>query len=637
MTVVIGTAGHIDHGKTTLLRALTGIDADRLPEEQARGMTIDVGYAHLRLDDGSQLDFVDVPGHDRLVGNMLVGAGEIDAALLIVAADDGPRAQTLEHLELLDAIGVGDGLAVVTKIDAVAPDRVAEVVHMVHALLRATGLADVAVVPASSLTGVGIDAVRRALVEVRDRAAASTGAMDRNGPPRTPAVRLDVDRVFAVRGRGTVVTGTLRGAEIRTGALLNVVPGGPGTRVRVREIQVHNRTVDAAGPGRVAVNVAGDAVHDLRRGVVVTNDPAVVGTDRLLVALRPVAQVGGATAARSRSLPADRACVVVHAGTDHTPAVVGRAGREAVDLSGGEATAILRLERPLAMRPGDRLVIRRPSPGEPLAGGTVLDPEPVRGIGRRRATPDRLRALAATAPGSSAWVAARLDVHGVSREPTALATDVAAEIETVLVAGVGPDGARRSELIRLGEARLRRLVGSTAVPDDILGRLVAERLDASVDSGRLDRDGDRIRRPGAATTGPTPELLAAMDRLVDRLAVAAPPSLRETADEVGCPPDAVRELERTNRIVRLDDDLAWAFSTYRELAGRAVAMASRAPLTPAAYRDATGTSRKYVMAILEDLDRRAILSRTAAGHVPGPRAQRREALAAGTTGNVGTR
>ena len=141
VTVVIGTAGHIDHGKTTLLRALTGIDADRLPEERRRGMTIDVGYAHLAFDDGVELDFVDVPGHDRLVGNMLVGAGEIDAALLVVAADDGPRAQTLEHLALLDALGIGDGIVVVTKTDVVEPDRVAEVVDAVSGLLAGTSLA----------------------------------------------------------------------------------------------------------------------------------------------------------------------------------------------------------------------------------------------------------------------------------------------------------------------------------------------------------------------------------------------------------------------------------------------------------------------------------------------------------------
>ena len=168
MTVVIGTAGHIDHGKTTLLRALTGIDADRLPEERRRGMTIDVGYAHLRLPDGTELDFVDVPGHDRLVGNMLVGAGEIDAAMLVVAADDGPRAQTIEHLALLDALGIRHGVAVVTKADVAGPERTAEVVAAVARLLEGTTLAGSPVLAVSSVDGGGIEALRDDLVDLRD-------------------------------------------------------------------------------------------------------------------------------------------------------------------------------------------------------------------------------------------------------------------------------------------------------------------------------------------------------------------------------------------------------------------------------------------------------------------------------------
>src|SRR6185369_6932966 len=201
VTVVIGTAGHIDHGKTTLLRALTGIDADRLPEEQRRGMTIDVGYAHLTLPDGTELDFVDVPGHDRLVGNMLVGAGEIDAAMLVVAADDGPRAQTMEHLALLDALGIGHGLAVVTKADVAGPERTAEVVVAVERLLSGTTLAGSPVLAVSSVDREGVDALRTALVDLRDRVLASAPTVAPQGS------RLAIDRVFSVRGRGAVVTG----------------------------------------------------------------------------------------------------------------------------------------------------------------------------------------------------------------------------------------------------------------------------------------------------------------------------------------------------------------------------------------------------------------------------------------------
>src|SRR5262249_8125048 len=206
VTVAAGAAGHLDHRTATLLRALTGIDADRLPEEQRRGMTIDVGYAHMALDDGTEIDFVDVPGHDRLVGNMLVGAGEIDAAMLVVAADDGPRAQTLEHLELLDALGIDVGLAVVTKADAAGADRAAEVAEASEALLARTTLRGSPVVVASGASGEGLDLVRAALTGLRDIVLARDG---RAGGPR-----LAVDRSFSVRGRGTVVTGSLRGGPL---------------------------------------------------------------------------------------------------------------------------------------------------------------------------------------------------------------------------------------------------------------------------------------------------------------------------------------------------------------------------------------------------------------------------------------
>ena len=257
MTVVIGTAGHIDHGKTTLLRALTGIDADRLPEERRRGMTIDVGYAHLRLPDGTELDFVDVPGHDRLVGNMLVGAGEIDAAMLVVAADDGPRAQTIEHLALLDALEIQHGIAVVTKADVAGPARTAEVVARVELLLEGTTLAGSPVLVVSAVDGRGIDALRDALVDLRD-ATVGDAAVPRTAGALSagmPGARLAIDRVFAVKGRGVVVTGTLRGRGIGRDATMRLVPGE--RTVRVREIQVHGSTVDRAELGRTALNLAG--------------------------------------------------------------------------------------------------------------------------------------------------------------------------------------------------------------------------------------------------------------------------------------------------------------------------------------------------------------------------------------------
>ncbi len=630
MTVVIGTAGHIDHGKTALLRALTGIDPDRLPEERARGMTIDVGYAHVALDDGTEIDFVDVPGHDRLVGNMLVGAGEIDAALLVIAADDGPRAQTREHLELLDAIGIVAGLVVVTKSDVVMPERVADVVAEARALIAPTALKSVPVMSCSAVTGDGLDALRAAILELRDRVVGDMAPAAGDAPSR-----LAVDRVFSIRGRGTVVTGTLRGGPIERGAILRVVPGPDDRTARAREVQVHGRTVDGAGPGRVSLNVAGDGLDRLERGVVLTNDRAVVASDRVLVALRPVAPLAGRPgfAARPGGVPGERARVAVHLGTARVDAVVGRSGRDDVDLDHGERSAILRLDRPIAVAPGDRFVLRRPSPPETLAGGRILDPEPARGIVRRRATGERLLALAAAGPGSDAWKTARLELHGALADPVlSIAPDVAAALDNAVLGAVEErPGLRVAEAVRVGTTELRRRVGvlgATAVEGRATAsRIVGDRLDELVATGRLGRAADRLTPPGFVIAEPSSLMASAMDRLVTAISSVSPPPLSAAARSAGCPPEGIRLLEQAGRIVRLHDDLAWALPAYRDLADRALALATSGPLTPAAFRDATGTSRKYVMAILEDLDRRAILRRTPAGHVPGPRAPRAAAAA----------
>jgi selenocysteine-specific elongation factor len=606
VTVVVGTAGHIDHGKTTLLRALTGIDADRLPEERRRGMTIDVGYAHRRFADGAELDFVDVPGHDRLVGNMLVGAGEIDAAMLVVAADDGPRAQTIEHLELLDALGVGDGVAVVTKIDAVATERVAEVVEQTARLLARTRLAGVRVVAVSATGGDGVAELLIELALLRDRLVAGSVP---GGPPR-----LAIDRVFSVKGRGAVVTGTLRGdAGVGRGDTLRLLPGD--REVRVREVQVHGETVERATAGRTALALAGVDAAELHRGMVVTADSTVRATDRILVALRPAAGLSGAPA----SLPADRTPVRVHVGTEQVGATVGRSGRDAAELPGGEVSAILRLERLIALAPGDRFVLRRPSPTGTLAGGRVIDVEPPRGVARRRMTPERLTALAAAAAMDDVE-AARLDVHGaISAGGLRLAADVAAGLEATILLEIdgGPAGRRLADLRGIAARDLRRNV---RLSERLAREAAADAIDRLVADRALERDGDTVRRPGHAPAGPSPVLLAGMNRLVSALDVLAPPSLAEAARVTGCPPEGIRALEAGGRIVRLDDDLAYAAATYAALEERAIALAAAGPLTPAAFRDATGTSRKYVMAILEDLDRRGVLRRTPNGHVPGPRA-----------------
>ncbi|MEZ0241195.1 MAG: selenocysteine-specific translation elongation factor [Chloroflexota bacterium] len=660
-TVVIGTAGHIDHGKTTLLRALTGIDADRLPEERARGMTIDVGYAHLDLPDGSAIDFVDVPGHDRLVGNMLVGAGEIDAALLVVAADDGPRAQTLEHLELLDAIGIRDGLVVVTKVDLVDEARLEAVRSTVTDLLERTGLTGASVLAASGETGVGVDELRAALVELRDRVA--TRSLTRQAGP----LRLAIDRAFAIKGRGSVVTGTLRGGSVDPGTTLRLEPGGGA--VRVREVQVHNATVKRAYGGRTALNIAGAGFPELRRGQLLTAGPGIETSDRLLVALRPPAMLRSvarssrpsAAASARRWPPADGSRLALHLGTAQVEVLVGRRGREAIELPDSESTAIVRLANAVATRIGDRGVLRRPESGETVAGVTVLDTAPARGVSRRRTSPERLAALATAvreADGnaaahslvamhgvlSSLWLvaaAAALRAPGIDLPPApregglVLAPDVTALVEAEaerLVAhhhAADPlsQGLPRADLRRDLLLGLRRAVtidrsmaiGASAAVDEVVAGLAGR--------GVIARSGDRYHDPNRGRDAAT-ALASAMARLEAALNVPAPPSLAEAAKSAGCPAEGLAALVTSGRIVRLEADLAWSAAEYQRLAAVALAMADHAPLTPAAFRDATGTSRRYVLVILEDLDRRGMLRRTEAGRVRGPRAPRGDAGAA---------
>jgi selenocysteine-specific elongation factor len=615
VTVVVGTAGHIDHGKTALLRALTGMDADRLPEERRRGMTLDVGYAHMTLPDGSELDFVDVPGHDRLVGNMLVGAGEIDAVMLAVAADDGPRAQTLEHLELLDALGLRHGIAVVTKVDLVDPARVAVVRDAMSQLLGGTSLAGSPILEVSALDGRGMPALVAALADLCVRAAGDPVARRADRPT------LAVDRAFSVKGRGLVVTGTLRGGSLNRNETLWLVPAG--RVVRARELQVHGRPVDRAAGGRTAVNLVGVDAADVHRGDVVTADRSIVATDRVLVRL-------------ARPMP-DRTRVRLHLGTVAVDAAVGRSGRDALDIGAAGVGAILRLAAPIAAAPGDRFVLRRLAGAERIVGGTVLDVAPPRGVSRRRQHGERVARLAtAIRAGDTAEAGrARLDLHGALVETdrrALLADDVrtsAAEVLLHELAGEpddrsdpGPELDRpRLADVRMRAARiLRRLV---TLRRDEAPAGATELVDHLLAEGRLVRDGDRVHRPGAAppaSAEPDPALAAAMARLEASLATPAPPALTDAARTAGCSPAGIRELERAGRIVVLEPELAYAAPTYRTLGARALAMASHRPLTPAALRDATGTSRKYVMAILADLDRRGVLRRTDAGHVPGPRA-----------------
>ncbi|OGN86144.1 MAG: selenocysteine-specific translation elongation factor [Chloroflexi bacterium GWC2_73_18] len=647
MSVVFGTAGHIDHGKTALLRALTGIDADRLPEERARGMTIDVGYAWLALPDGTEIDFVDVPGHDRLVGNMLVGAGECDAGLLVVAADDGIRAQTVEHVEILDLLGMRHGVVAITKADLLAVTgggtadderaaarREAELRAALADLLGPTALATWPVVAVSAARRAGLEELLARLVEVRDAL-----------PPRPGSgVRLAIDRVFVPRGQGLVVTGSLRGGRIAAGDALRLVPGD--RRVRVRGIQVHRTAREAVeGGGRTALALAGVEREELERGMVLAATPAVVGTRRFDADLR--------------LLPGERgplrtgAEVRVHLGTDHVQARVRLLGARPSLLPGERGLARLELARPVALAAGDRLVLRRPTPPATLGGGRVLDSWPVSRARRKTAGHGALEALAAAAD-PVARAVALVELHGALPRARALSAAAADGPPEPALATASARLVRAGEVLlapalaaALAEeaigavraahganplsegtplAELRTTVGRTLRREAGLGERDAADaatalLATLVAGGRLAQSGNLVRDPSFRRAFP-PAMEAAMARLVAALATATPPALSAAVAELRLPGEAVRALESAGRIVRVEADLAYESATYQRLRGLALDLARRVPLSPAAYRDATGTSRKYALAILEHLDGRGELRRTPAGHILGPRARR---------------
>src|ERR1700732_2393209 len=361
-SVIVGTAGHIDHGKTALVKALTGIDADRLEEEKRRGIPIDIGFAHLELPapDGSRirLGFVDVPGHERFVRNMLAGVGGIDLVLLVIAADEGIKPQTREHFDICRLLAIRRGITVLTKSDAVDAETLEEVRLGVEDYVRGSFLdtAHSPMVAVSSLTGAGLDELKSALAQVASEVTAKDSAA---------LARLPIDRVFTIKGFGTVVTGTLVAGTIRKEEELEVLPSGK--RVRVRGVQVHGSPAEAAVAGqRTALNLAGLSTEDLARGMTLATADTFRSTSRVdaLLSLLPSAKP-----------LKDGARVHFHAYTTETIAEARLYGVKQLK-PGGETYAQLRFAQPMLLLPGDRFIVRQFSPVVTIGGGVMLDPSP---------------------------------------------------------------------------------------------------------------------------------------------------------------------------------------------------------------------------------------------------------------------
>jgi len=614
--VVFGTAGHIDHGKTTLIKALTGTDCDRLPEERERGITIDLGFAQL-TEDEFQLHFIDVPGHERLVHTMIAGAAGIDRALMVVAADEGVMPQTREHLEVIRLMGVPGLVVAVTKTDTVEPDFADLVVEEVLELLEGTPYGDARVVQVSAASGKGLDGLRSLLLDETRRA----------GPHQVEdrPFREVVDRVFSLTGAGTVVTGTSLWGSVGVGEEVEVFPSR--ATARIRRLHVHGCEQQRVEAGeRVAVNLVGLARDDLNRGDQLLTKGPWEATNLATVRLELLAQA---------PKPLEEGDEVeVHALASRVAARVERLGTRPL-VPGDTAVAQLRLREPILLFPGDRLVLRRPSPVNTFAGGVVLDAHLRRW---RRKDSARLNDLptarhetwpevlavwiesAGLAAPSATELAGRLGVL-----PTAVEAPLGRLIAEDRIHCLATRPSRmvaRAELDRLAaKARqelTRRLSGaevSAGIPArDFMGTLLPRPAESLTDvyleelrqRGVLEVTGGRVLPPGGEDH--MTELGAELSRRVDdeyRNAGLAPPSPKEVADRLAARPAMVegicRFLVQKGRLVRLEGKLLIHRATLDDVA-RGVGSRQSDTLSVGEFKDEFGLTRKLAIPILEWLD-----------------------------------
>jgi selenocysteine-specific elongation factor len=559
--LTVGTAGHIDHGKTWLVRALTGKDTDRLPEEQRRGISIELGYAPLRLADGRQLSVIDVPGHERFVRTMVAGATGIDLFLLVIDAAEGARPQTLEHLAILRLLEIDRGVVAVTKADAVEDEVVELAVEEARELVPGAE-----VVTVSARTRAGLDELRDALGRAADRVAHS---------PAFGATRLYVDRVFTLHGIGTVATGTLWAGTIAEGDSLRAEP--VGFDVRVRSVQVHDRAVELAEAGqRVAVALTGLERSALGRGDALVEHGAYPVSYRLDIALEELAPIPGR--------------VSLHHGTSELPARVVRAGDYAQ----------LRLAGPIVAARGDRVVLRA---GTTVGGGRVLDPSPP-----RRVDPERLALLASGDPGAIALAAVRSPVMRADLAARGLLTgrELDEGLSALVRAGDWYVGPSWLEHVRVAaRKRLEERAASGALDPGVpVAELVPPAPWAAgvFELLGLERRGAQAYLPGqAASLGAREEAARAVEAEVD--AAGFEPVRIEDRE-------LARFLENEGRLVRLGDGLAVGADAYRR-ARQLLAdeCAAAGTITLARFRDLLGTGRRPAQLLLERFDADGITRR----------------------------
>jgi len=642
-SVIVGTAGHIDHGKTALVKALTGIDADRLEEEKRRGITIDIGFAHLELPapngDKLRLGFVDVPGHERFVRNMLAGVGGIDLVLLVIAADEGVKPQTREHFDICRLLNVSRGITVLTKSDAVDGETVDVVRLEVEEFLRGSFLDPThsPIVAVSSLTGAGLDGLKQALAQV----AAEVPAKD-----STALARLPIDRVFTMKGFGTVVTGTLVAGTIRKEEELEVFP--TGKRVRVRGVQVHGEASDQAIAGqRTALNLAGAAVEDLARGMTLSPPDTLRSSQRMDVSLSLLP---------SAKPLKDRARVHLHAYTFETVAEVALYETKTVK-PGANAYAQLRLSEPTLLLPSDRFIVRQFSPVITIGGGIVLDAAPVVGSkeykkletsGSAHLWPAMFGIFASGRMGAilttrvTRRAANGLSIGEAIAETGLQRTEIGGFVSALVSEGILVQF--RDRLFAEDEFELARLGLSNRVSDfhvsdplkpgmakgelqsemqhtfEMAPELFEAALAHMVTDKKLELVGDLVRLPGRGVVMKDEE--AESKKIIEQAFSSAGlkvPAL--SAVLAGLKVDKARAqkivtlLLRDKVLLKISEDLVFHQSALSSLRAQLAAYKAKsvpgsvARIDVAKFKEMTGVSRKYAIPLLEYLDRERVTRR----------------------------
>ena len=621
--MIVATAGHIDHGKTTLVKALTGVDTDRLPEEKKRGISIDIGFAYRKTAAGDIIGFVDVPGHERFVRNMLAGVCGIDYVMLIVAADDGVMPQTVEHLHIVDLLTVRRGIAVITKTDRVPAERVAEVAASVRALLAPTALAGIDVLPVSAISGEGVEQLRDALAS----AAREHGTREHAGRN----LRYAIDRVFTIAGSGTVVTGTVFNGAVAIGDKLMLTPSG--IEVRVRGIQKDGQAAQQASAGeRCALNVTGADVAQIHRGDWVVAPAIHAPTQRLDVRLQLLA---GETQPLKHWTP-----VHLHLGTaDVTARIAIRRGASVAP--GASAIVQVIADKPIAALNGDRFIIRDQSAMRTIGGGTVIDPfvASTRRNAQARAAhlaalenADPAAALAALLAGSTAGVDLTQFERAMNLTPDRAAQlthkpeiAIVGKEQRVALPRTIVDGIKQSAVDALTRFH-RESPQATGFEISTLRKQLAPALPAATftallrelgDEKKIEVAGSSARLPRhVATDNPADEKMwQALKPLLDNAGFNVPP-LRELAPAANLKEailkDFLHRKARTSEVIRVTPERFYPRATLAQLAAVAQVVTQTVPggqFTAAQYRDATGVGRGLAIEILECLDRLGITQR----------------------------